>query len=156
MTATVEMPYKTQEAKIAYNREYSKTYRPNNREKLNALKRAWRLKNLEKSKMQAAEYARKYRKLYPERFKIYDKKNGENQRAKIRAWIRSLRKEMGGKCAGCGYEEVADILQFHHLRDKIKEVTRFNVEAEGREEAKKCILLCPNCHAIETLKALRS
>lgn len=60
--------------------------------------------------------------------------------------------ESGGACAMCGYEEYACALQFHHL-DPAKK--RFEIGGRGltraleslREEARKCVLLCANCHA---------
>jgi DNA-binding transcriptional MerR regulator len=60
--------------------------------------------------------------------------------------------DAGGACALCGYSRHPAALQFHHLDPSIKEfslshkgVTRSLVRA--RAEARKCILLCANCHA---------
>lgn len=60
--------------------------------------------------------------------------------------------EAGGCCARCGFAESMAALQFHHLDPADKEfhiahrgVTR-SIE-RARAEAKKCILLCANCHA---------
>lgn len=60
--------------------------------------------------------------------------------------------EAGGKCAICGYHRCQRALQFHHLDPRTKEfhlghagVTRSI--ARSRAEARKCILLCANCHA---------
>lgn len=147
------MPFKDIEKKKLYQKEYFAKYRKENREKVNKLKREWRLKNLEHSKKQAAKYARKYRTLYPERFKVYDKKNGKNQRIKFARNLRALRIDMGGSCSQCGYSEEIDILHFHHTGQykKEKEVTRYSSIEKAREEAKKCILLCPNCHALHHL-----
>jgi len=59
----------------------------------------------------------------------------------------------GGACQKCGYNKCARALCFHHLDPATKE---FNIS--GKEtlnwdrivaEAKKCILLCMNCH-VET------
>jgi hypothetical protein len=60
--------------------------------------------------------------------------------------------ELGGRCAICGYDRYAGALAFHHLDPSQKE---FGLSMRGltrgiallREEAKKCILLCHNCHA---------
>ena len=57
----------------------------------------------------------------------------------------------GGKCILCGYCKCPDALEFHH-RDTTKK--EFGVSAKGinyafnrvLEEAKKCDLLCANCH----------
>ncbi len=63
-----------------------------------------------------------------------------------------LVKEAGGACAICGYDEWIGALQFHHRRPGEKE---FEISGAGitrsleraRNEARKCILLCSNCHA---------
>jgi 5-methylcytosine-specific restriction endonuclease McrA len=64
--------------------------------------------------------------------------------------------EAGGACAICGYSRCLAALEFHHLDRRSK---RFAVAARGvtrslaeaREEARKCVLLCGNCHAeVET------
>lgn len=60
--------------------------------------------------------------------------------------------EAGGACRLCGYKRYPGALQFHHLDPKVK---RFRLSEQGvtrslarlREEAKKCVLLCANCHA---------
>lgn len=63
-----------------------------------------------------------------------------------------LVREAGGACAICGYADWIGALQFHH-RDRGEK--RFEVSGRGvtrsleraREEARKCVLLCSNCHA---------
>lgn len=63
-----------------------------------------------------------------------------------------LVKEHGGKCKICGYDKHIGALQFHHINPDEK---NFGIAAKGRtygiaklrEEAKKCILVCSNCHA---------
>jgi hypothetical protein len=63
-----------------------------------------------------------------------------------------LVRDAGGACAACGYSECLAALSFHHLDPGLK---RFAVAGRGvtrsldaaREEAKKCVLLCSNCHA---------
>ncbi len=64
----------------------------------------------------------------------------------------TLAEEAGGKCVRCGYDRFIGALQFHHRDRKTK---RFGVSGKGstrslnasREEARKCDLLCANCHA---------
>jgi len=64
----------------------------------------------------------------------------------------TLAAERGGKCAICGYDRYIGALQFHHVDRKLK---KFGISGKGitraiersREEAKKCVLLCANCHA---------
>ena len=58
----------------------------------------------------------------------------------------------GGACTKCGYNKSVAALQFHHIDPSEKE---FGIAASGvtrsleeqKEEIKKCILLCANCHA---------
>lgn len=65
---------------------------------------------------------------------------------------RTLVEEAGGKCVLCGYAKHLEALQFHHLDPRCKE---FHLGQGGvsrslarcRAEARKCALLCANCHA---------
>lgn len=65
---------------------------------------------------------------------------------------RILVEEAGGACQICGYDRCIAALEFHHLVPSEK---RFSVSHRGvarslekaRAEAKKCVLLCGNCHA---------
>ena len=60
--------------------------------------------------------------------------------------------EAGGRCALCGYDRYLGALQFHHLDPGTKS---FGLGLRGvarslercRAEARKCALLCANCHA---------
>ena len=66
-----------------------------------------------------------------------------------------LVKMLGGKCERCGYNKSIYALSFHHLDPANK---HFDISLNGNimhhweeviEEAKKCVLLCLNCHAVE-------
>jgi hypothetical protein len=65
--------------------------------------------------------------------------------------MHNLKKEHGGRCAICFYKKCFDVLCFHHKnpKEKIDNVTailrKFGIQ-KAKEEAKKCILLCANCH----------
>ncbi len=60
--------------------------------------------------------------------------------------------EAGGCCCVCGYNRYLGALQFHHL---VPDQKRLEISRNGvtlslralREEAKKCVLVCSNCHA---------
>lgn len=60
--------------------------------------------------------------------------------------------EAGGACALCGYNRWLGALQFHHVDPRWK---TFQIGQAGhtrslarcRAEARKCVLLCANCHA---------
>ncbi len=57
----------------------------------------------------------------------------------------------GGKCSICGYNRCLSSLCFHHKDPSIKEEkVAILINARGKfaayEEAKKCVLVCANCH----------
>jgi len=74
------------------------------------------------------------------------------QKARSKKYRLKLIKLFGGKCQnpGCGYEKHLQILEFHHRNNKEDYVTRLiNGGFSWKKilaEAKKCELLCPNCH----------
>ena len=84
-----------------------------------------------------------------------EKKNPNTTFAQeIRGMRRKLKliEEMGGKCQICGYDKNISALEFHH-----KDPTQKDFQLDARkmsntkwetllEEAKKCDLLCANCH----------
>lgn len=60
--------------------------------------------------------------------------------------------EMGGSCQICGYSRCLAALEFHHLdpAEKAFAVGQHGISRSlerAREEARKCVLLCSNCHA---------
>jgi transposase-like protein len=65
---------------------------------------------------------------------------------------RTLVAEAGGACQICGYDRAMSGLHFHHLEPGLK---AFALSGRGmtlsldaaRAEARKCVLLCSNCHA---------
>ena len=60
-----------------------------------------------------------------------------------------IKKQCGGKCERCGYSNYLGALDFHHKDPSQKEFTIGNRDfrlEQCIEEAKKCILLCSNCH----------
>jgi transposase len=64
---------------------------------------------------------------------------------------RILVEEAGGKCLICGYDRCRRVLQFHHLDPSTKEFHLGEAGAtrslaRSRAEARKCVLLCANCH----------
>lgn len=84
-----------------------------------------------------------------------EKKNPNTTFAQeIRGMRRKLKliEEMGGKCQICGYDKNISALEFHH-----KDPTQKDFQLDARkmsntkwetlvEEAKKCDLVCANCH----------
>jgi hypothetical protein len=63
---------------------------------------------------------------------------------------RLLVDENGGCCAVCGYDRCIVNLAFHHVDPSQKSfgINMGNGKsiATYREEAKKCVLVCANCH----------
>jgi Helix-turn-helix domain len=59
--------------------------------------------------------------------------------------------EAGGACVLCGYDRCNRALEFHHV-DRASKAFGLAVQgltrslAAAREEARKCVLLCSNCH----------
>jgi hypothetical protein len=63
---------------------------------------------------------------------------------------RGLVEEAGGRCAVCGYHRCIVNLGFHHVDPAAKSFAMSMAIGRSiaafREEAKKCVLVCANCH----------
>lgn len=74
----------------------------------------------------------------------------EGVTARRRAVVDTIKLEHGGACTECGYDRCLQALDFHHKNpaDKLFGVSCGNTRGINilREEAKKCVLLCANCH----------
>lgn len=90
--------------------------------------------------------------LEPSRDAYRCKKCRSHNVSKRRKNIKSkLVEYFGGECTVCGYNKCVGALEFHHKNPKDK---RFALGCSGLtrsfkkalEEAKKCILVCANCH----------
>ena len=137
--------------------EYEKEWRKQNSEKIVEQRTRYYKKNKEQVKKKAHEYyhntykhflKKNYDELFKEKYRL---KNQERLIAR-RALLVELRQQLGGKCSRCSFNAEPRILQFHHhKKDKKDNVTNLQSLKAMREEAAKCILLCPNCHAIEHL-----
>lgn len=105
----------------------------------------------EAHKEEIKEYKRQYYKDNIERIVEYRK--GQNEKAREhekrrREKLFSLYDEIKTPCAKCG-ENRLYVIEFHHINPSEKEHTvsqMRNLEIV-KEEAKKCICLCANCHA---------
>ena len=57
---------------------------------------------------------------------------------------------MGGKCCICNYNKTNNALEFHHIDPTKKDFSlcqKNNISfTKAKEEIKKCILVCANCH----------
>ena len=63
-----------------------------------------------------------------------------------------LKTERGGKCESCGFDGDLGALHFHHRDPKKKKFalskTPRGAYAKVKAEAKKCALVCGNCHSL--------
>jgi len=63
---------------------------------------------------------------------------------------RTLVAEAGGCCRVCGYDRCVFSLHFHHVDPTTKAFGITTAHGKSlaayREEAKKCVLVCANCH----------
>jgi DNA-binding CsgD family transcriptional regulator len=78
------------------------------------------------------------------------------RKERVSEWRRRVKRrlveEAGGACLICGYHKCLAALEFHHRDRKTKlfALSRQGVTRsfeEARAEARKCDLLCANCHA---------
>lgn len=75
---------------------------------------------------------------------------GEAVTRRHRALRAQLVQEAGGGCAICGYDRCQWNLHFHHVKPDLKSFSMTMGSGKGldayRAEARKCVLLCANCH----------
>jgi len=75
--------------------------------------------------------------------------DGAGKQVKARENKRRLVDAFGGCCSVCGYSKSLQVLQFHHHEPNkergVSDLLRNKYEV-ALAEAKKCILLCSNCH----------
>jgi len=82
----------------------------------------------------------------PVKLKEYIRRRSKHRRNKFQAW--KLKQKLKKICSACGYDKHPQILHYHHVNGtKESEVGKTKTMKKFLEEAKKCILLCPNCHA---------
>ncbi len=79
----------------------------------------------------------------------YTKKHRKIRRAE---GLLRFKQEAGGKCQICGYNKCLAALHFHHKnpaekRHTISQDIDYISTELIREEVKKCMLVCANCHA---------
>ena len=78
-------------------------------------------------------------------------RKSREKRVRGRKYKKLLVKHLGGKCERCGYDRCPAGFDFHHIDPEEKE---FAISSEMGsmkferllKEAKKCMLLCANCH----------
>ena len=78
--------------------------------------------------------------------------NSENVVNFIKRRKANLRSVFHSKCCLCGFDEVQEALEFHHINPEEKEFSIGNGLNQTKAlsaqlaEIKKCILVCSNCH----------
>lgn len=72
---------------------------------------------------------------------------------RVRQWRKNHKQKLidgfGGKCGKCSLEDDQVVFDFHHLDPKEKDFvlsSKIMSEEKAFDEAKKCVLLCSNCH----------
>ena len=92
-----------------------------------------------------------HRNEYDQRYySLYKKEIYQNKKERIRVYKLKLVELLGGKCRQCGYDRCPTALDFHHIDEQKENSISSLLHRVSREkilkEAKKCILLCANCH----------
>jgi len=94
------------------------------------------------------EYMKKYYATHRKERRERNKK----LKQRLREFVDDYKKKTG--CQYCKYNKYPHILVFHH-KIPLKKQGRTCITNQHwsvkrlKEEIKKCVLLCPNCHAIE-------
>jgi hypothetical protein len=105
----------------------------------------------------AKENAERYQRLYKSTDAWREKcvKATQTWRERKQEIRKKLQAELGGKCVKCGIDDYR-LLDFDHIDPKTKTMhisRKLNLPFETLlEEAKKCQLLCANCHRIKTIE----
>ena len=79
-------------------------------------------------------------------------KNSEYVCNHVKKRKKDLASLFGGKCCICGFDAFQEALEFHHIDPSIKSFGLTDSTAVTKalekqlEEARKCVLLCANCH----------
>ncbi|GAG25096.1 unnamed protein product [marine sediment metagenome] len=131
------MPYKDEQIRKEYNREYIKQWRKANPEKA---KLQYKRDNDKKKK-----YKREWERNNPEKIKEYHRKRHE----KIKRYVDDYKLSKG--CSICGYNKCAEALDFHHTGNNKDFAVGEGLSRKSlrliKVEMAKCAILCRNCHA---------
>lgn len=151
-------------------RKWHKEYRQKNRGSILEYQKEFYEKNKEKKKEQQRKYEQNNKEKIKERKQKYYQKNKRKMQERNRkyrqekkeSWKQLIRECYGIKqikCSICGFdgEKHFEAIDFHHRNPKVKKfnisrgfhfpLTSKRVEAM-KEEFKKCVILCRNCHTI--------
>lgn len=110
-----------------------------------------------KCKLCKRAYDNDYRKKNSHKFK--EKRKINNKIYKRNKMIPIVKMLLEKWCSVCWYKKHPAALHFHHLEwyEKLWNVSCY-IQRSGKEkianEIKKCVVLCANCHSIETAKKM--
>lgn len=156
----------------------AKAYRDAHKEERDAYQREYYKRNRLRSNAWAKQRYHKNKAAIRERMRPYERaryaKNKVRLRALGREWYAANRERLSIEhraradeflafkcsigCRECGYNKHGAALEFHHLDPKLKlrHIKTHNWKTDtGKAEIAKCILLCANCHHIETINQKR-
>lgn len=89
-------------------------------------------------------------KFYGHRKSMCNKCFNNKSVSKARINRQKILDHFGNKCSHCGYEKYLCSLQVHHLDRKGKDPSYRSVRSWSwnriKNEIKKCVMLCANCH----------
>jgi len=110
------------------------------------------MKTLEEQRAYKREYQRKWYKNHPGYYREMTKHAQYRLRDRRKL---ELVKMLGGRCSLCGYNKSMSALEFDHINPSKKlgnvgTIINTHSFASAKEEAKKCRLLCANCHKEQT------
>ena len=99
------------------------------------------------NKYQKVEVELQLRYLFYEVIKMSS--SSENVMSYQKRRKKDLVRLFGGKCLICGFDKFQEALEFHHVNPQEKDfglATGIKSLEKQLEEAKKCIMVCSNCH----------
>ena len=143
------------DVKLEKKREANRRWKRNNREKLRRTNVIYRENNKKKGINKSKEYYEKNK----DKIRKYQQEYYKDNPDKVKAhtdWVKQKRLRVSGYkvnigCQICGYRKCSDALDFHHSSsdNKIIDVNRLRERKweDFLSEAKKCIVVCRNCHA---------
>tara|TARA_B100000315_G_C14495395_1_gene549697 strand:- start:102 stop:581 length:480 start_codon:yes stop_codon:yes gene_type:complete len=74
----------------------------------------------------------------------------KRRKERLRVHKKEILSVFGGKCIKCGYKKCIAALEFHHGKsdkeNNVKDMIKNYSKEKALKEAKKCIILCANCH----------
>jgi 5-methylcytosine-specific restriction endonuclease McrA len=140
------MPYRTAEER----KQYAKRWREQNPDYYKQWSERVKLGERTVKPQARVPYSAKGKNKWIERYPEKYRKQMEAQRERRLENKRKLVEMFGGKCELCGYDKYLGALDFDHIDPSTKSFSIGGLLHASLEkcveEAKKCRLLCANCH----------